>query len=141
MYSFPGDPATRTGMFWLDKTSGGPRYVSVGGAQSQWIGTRGLFLGASLTDVEAAKGGPFELMGFQNHNAGEVTGWLGGNLAAKPGDTCEFTMVMGLLPDAASEVVVPVSGDPEKVYRSDSPETRAANPSVVALVLQFFDPA
>lgn len=50
-------------------------------------------------------------------------------------------MVMGLLPDAASEVVVPVSGDPEKVYRSDSPEMRAANPCVIALALQFFDPA
>ena len=138
---FPDEPAMRTEMFWLDKTSGGPRYVSAGGAQSQWIGPGGLFVGAGLADVEAANGGPFELMGFQNHNAGEVTDWLGGALAAKPGETCEFAMVMALSPDAASEVVVPVSGDPEKVYRSDSPEMRAANPSADALALQFFDPS
>jgi hypothetical protein len=31
---FPDEPATRTEMFWLDKTSGGPRYVSAGGAAS-----------------------------------------------------------------------------------------------------------
>lgn len=138
---FPGDPAMRTEMFWLDKTSGGPRYVSVSGPESQWIGPNGLFVGASLADVEAANGGPFELMGFQNHNAGEVTDWLGGALAAKPGDTCEFSMAMGLSPDAAAEVVTPVSGDPEKVYRSDSPEMRAANPSADELALQFFDPS
>ena len=138
---FPGDPAMRTEMFWLDKTSGGPRYVSAGGAESQWIGPGGLFVGASLADVEAANGGPFELMGFQNHNAGEVVDWLGGALAAKPGETCEFAMVMALSPDAASEVVVPVSGDPENVYRSDSPEMRAANPSTDELALHFFDPS
>ena len=66
---------------------------------------------------------------------------LGGALAAKPGETCEFAMVMGLSPDAASEVVIPVSGDPEKVYRSDSPEMRAANPSADELALHFFDPS
>lgn len=138
---FPNEPATRVELFWLDKTSGGPRYVSAGGPESQWIGPGGLFVGASLADVEAANGGPFEMMGFQNHNAGEVTDWLGGALAAKPGDTCEFAMVLGLSPDAAAEVVTPVSGDPEKVYRSDSPEMRAANPSVDTLALQFFDPS
>ncbi len=138
---FPDEPAMRTEMFWLDKTSGGPRYVSAGGAESQWIGPGGLYVGASLEAVEAANGGPFELMGFQNHNAGEVVDWLGGALAAKPGETCEFAMVMGLSPDAASEVVVPVSGDPEKVYRSDSPEMRAANPSADELAVHFFDPS
>ncbi len=138
---FPDEPAMRTEMFWLDKTSGGPRYVSVRGQESQWIGPGGLFVGASLADVEAANGGPFELMGFQNHNAGEVTNWLGGALAAKPGDSCEFAMAMALSPDAAAEVVAPVSGEPEKVYRSDSPEMRSANPSADELALQFFDPA
>lgn len=138
---FPNDPATRAEMFWLDKTSGGPRYVRVGGAESQWIGPGGLFVGASLSDVEDANGGPFEMMGFQNHNAGEVTDWLGGALAAKPGEACEFAMALGLSPDAASDVVAPVSGNPEKVYRSDGPEIRAANPSVDVLALQFFDPS
>ena len=138
---YPDEPAMRTEMFWLDKTSGGPRYVSAGGAESQWIGPGGLYVGASLEAVEAANGGPFELMGFQNHNAGEVVDWLGGALAAKPGETCEFAMVIALPPDAESEVVIPVSGDPEKVYRSDSPEMRAANPSADVLALQFFDPS
>jgi hypothetical protein len=137
---FPDDPAMRAEMFWLDKTSGAPRYVSARGAESQWIGPGGLFVGASLADVEAANGGPFALMGFQNHNAGEVVNWLGGALAAKPGDTCEFAMVMGLSPNTASELKIPVSGSPERVYRSDSPEMRDANPSVDVLALQFFDP-
>lgn len=138
---FPNDPATRTQLFWLDKTSGGPRFVSAGGPESQWIGPSGLYVGASLAEVEAANGGPFELRGFQNHSAGEVTDWLGGALGAKPGDTCQFAMVLGLSPDAPSEVVIPLSGDPEKVYRSDSPEMRAANPSVDALALHFVDPS
>jgi len=138
---FPNEPATRAELFWLDKTSGGPRYVSVGGPESQWIGPGGLFVGASLADVETANGGPFELMGFENHNAGEVVSWLGGALAAKPGDTCEFAMALSLSADAASEVVMPVSGDSEKVYRSDSTEMRAANPSVAVLALQYFDPS
>ena len=50
-------------------------------------------------------------------------------------------MVIALPPDAESEVVIPVSGDPEKVYRSDSPEMRATNPSADVLALQFFDPS
>jgi hypothetical protein len=43
--------------------------------------------------------------------------------------------------DAASEVIAPVSGDPGKTYRSDSPEIRAANPSADVLAVQFFDQA
>jgi hypothetical protein len=136
---FPNEPATRAELFWLDKTSGGPVYVRVGGENSQWIGAGGLFVGASLADVEAANGGPFEMMGFENHNSGEVVDWLGGAFAAKPGDTCEFAMALGLPADAASEVIAPVSGDPGKTYRSDSPEIRAANPSVDVLAVQFFD--
>lgn len=138
---FPADPAMRTELFWLDKTSGGPRHVRVGGPASQWIGPGGLFIGASLADVEAANGGPFELMGFQNHNAGEVVDWLGGALAAKPGETCEFAMTLGLPQDLTGEAVQAVSSDPEKVYRSDSPEMKAANPSVDGLGLNFFDPS
>lgn len=136
---FPSEPATRTELFWLDKTSGGPVYVRVGGENSQWIGAGGLFIGATLADVEAANGGPFEMMGFENHNSGEVVDWLGGAFAAKPGDTCEFAMALGLPADAATEVIAPVSGDPGKTYRSDSPEIRAANPSVDVLAVQFFD--
>lgn len=138
---FPADPAMRAELFWLDKTSGGPRHVRVGGPESQWIGPGSLFIGASLTDVEAANGGPFELMGFQNHNAGEVVDWLGGALAAKTGETCEFAMTLGLPQDLTGEAVGAVSSDPEKVYRSDSPEMKAANPSVDGLGLSFFDPS
>lgn len=138
---FPDDPATRAEMFWLGKTSGGPVNVRASGAESQWIGPGGLFVGASLAEVEAANGGPFELMGFQNHNAGEVTDWLGGAFAAMPDDTCEFAMALGLPDDVPGEIAAPVSGDPEKSYRSDSPEMRAANPVVDELALQYFDPS
>lgn len=138
---FPSEPASRVEMFWLDKTSGGPRYVRAGGAESQWIGPGGLFVGATLADVEAANGGPFEMMGFQNHSAGEVTDWLGGALAAKPGDTCEFALVLTLPEGVSSEAAAAVSGNPDTYYRSDSPEMRAANPSVDELALSFFDPA
>lgn len=137
---FPDEPATRVEMFWLDKTSGGPRYVRAGGAESQWIGPGGLFAGASLADVEAANGGAFEMTGFQHHSAGEVTDWLGGALAAKPGDTCEFALVLALPESVSSEAAAPVSGDPNAYFRSDSPEMRAADPSVDVLALQFFDP-
>ena len=138
---YPDEPATRAELFWLDKTSGGPVYVRVSGENSQWIGAGGLFVGASLADIEAANGGPFEMMGFENHNSGEVVDWLGGAFAAKPGDMCEFAMALGMPADAASEVIAPVSGDPGKTYRSDSLEIRAANPSADVLAVQFFDQA
>ncbi len=138
---YPNDPATRAELFWLDKSSGGPRHVRVQGEESQWIGPGGLFVGASLADVEAANGGPFEMMGFENHNAGEVTNWQGGALAAKPAETCELGMVMALPADLPESIVSAVSGDPGKVYRSDSPEMRAANPAVYGLALDFFDPS
>jgi len=134
---FAKDPAMRTELFWLGETTGGPAYVSVSGEETQFIGPKGLIMGATLEDVEAANGGPFMLMGFENHNSGEAGDWLGGALATPDGGTCFQRLTFDLPADVAPDVAAKVSGDPEKVYRSDSPEMRAAKPVVVSMAIAY----
>jgi hypothetical protein len=137
---YPDEPATRVEMLWFGEPDGPPLHARASGEASQWIGPAGLFIGATLEDVEAANGGPFELMGFQNHNAGEVTDWLGGKLDDVPGSRCYQGMRMDIPDGLPEEAVAAVSGDPEKRYRSDSPEMRAAKPVVAELSVGFTRP-
>ena len=134
---FANNPAMRAELFWFGETTGGPAHVRVSGDETQFIGPKGLIMGATLEDVEAANGGPFMLMGFENHNSGEAGDWLGGALATPDGGTCFQRMNFGLLEDVAPDVAAKVSGDPEKFYRSDSPEMRAAKPVVVEMSIGY----
>lgn len=134
---FAKDPAMRTELFWFGETTGGPAHVSVSGDETQFIGPKGLIMGATLEDVEAANGGPFMLMGFENHNSGEAGDWLGGALATPDGGTCFQRMTFDLPENVAPEIAAKVSGDPDKVYRSDSPEMRAAKPVVVEMSIGY----
>ena len=134
---FANNPAMRTELLWFGETTGGPAFARVSGDETQFIGPKGVIMGATLEDVEAANGGPFMLMGFQNHNAGEAGNWLGGALATPDGGTCFQRMNFGLPENVAPDVAAKVSGDPEKVYRSDSPEMRAAKPVVVEMSIGY----
>jgi hypothetical protein len=134
---FPDNPATRTEILWLGATAGGPRHVRVSGADSQFLGPAGLFIGATLADVEAANGGPFELMGFGNHNAGEITDWLGGKLATPQGSGCDHDMEFDIASDLPEAVAAAVSTGEERRFRSDSAEMRAANPTVGSFMLNY----
>ena len=137
---FANDPSMRAELFWFGETTGGPAQVRVGGEETQWIGPKGLIIGSTLEEVEAANGGPFMLMGFENHNAGEAGDWLKGALATPDGGTCFQRMNFGLPEGVAPDVAAKVSGDPEKFYRSDSPEMRAAKPVVVEMSIGYAKP-
>jgi hypothetical protein len=134
---FASDPETRIELLWLDKTSGGPRVIQTSGAK--WTGPLGLRAGASMADVETANGAPVSLMGFSNHNAGEANDFHSGKLVSA--DTgCRVTLIFAT-GDLPPEVAEPVNNDPEKVYTSDSPEMRAAKPTLDTIVLSYFDPS
>lgn len=134
---FANNPAMRVLLFWLGETTGGPAHVSVSGEETQFIGPKGIIMGATLEDVEAANGGPFMLMGFENHNSGEAGNWLGGALATPDGGTCFQRMTFDLPEDTPADIRAKVSGDPDKSYRSDSPEMRAAKPVVVEMSIGY----
>ncbi len=134
---FASNPAMRTELFWFGETTGGPAHVSVSGEETQFIGPKGLIMGATLADVEAANGGPFMLMGFENHNSGEAGNWLGGALATPDGGTCFQRMTFDLPEDTPADIRAKVSGDPDKSYRSDSPEMRAAKPVVIEMSIGY----
>lgn len=134
---FANNPAMRAELFWFGETNGGPAHIRVGGEETQWIGPKGVIIGATLEQVEAANGGPFMLMGFENHNSGEAGNWLGGALATPDGGTCFQRMNFDLPEDTPADVRAKVSGDPDKVFRSDSPEMRAAKPVVVEMSVGY----
>lgn len=134
---FPDEPAMRAEMFWFGETGGGPRHIRVNSAETQWIGPGGLTIGATLEQVEEANGGPFTLIGFQNHNEGETTEWLGGKFTTPAGSNCYVDFIFGL-PDGLTEgETVAVSADAETPFRSDSPEMRAARPVVVEFSVSY----
>ena len=134
---FASDPETRVELLWLDKTSGGPRVIQTSGAK--WAGPLGLRAGASMADVETANGASVSLMGFSNHNAGEANDFHGGKLVSAD-KGCRVTLIFAT-GDLPPEVAEPVNNDPEKVYSSDSPEMRAAKPTLDTIVLSYFDPS
>lgn len=134
---FPNEPAMRVEMFWFGETEGGPRHVRVNAPETQWVGPGGLTIGATLEQAEEANGGPFSLIGFQNHNEGETTDWLGGRFTTPAGGNCHVDLFFGL-PDGLTEgETVAVSAGSETVFRSDSPEMRAARPVLVEFAVSY----
>lgn len=135
---FANDPEMRVELLWLDKSSGGPRAIQTYG--SKWTGPLGLHVNATMAEVEAANGAPVSLMGFSNHNAGEANDFHGGKL--DEGEVgCSVTLAFSMGEDVTGEAMQAVNDDPEKVYRSDSPEMRAAKPFLDTIVLSYFEPS
>lgn len=135
---YAGDPEMRVELLWLDKTTGGPRAIQTSGAK--WTGPLGLHTGATMAEVEAANGAPVSLMGFSNHNAGEANNFHGGKLDS--GDIgCRVTLSFTTPEDLPLEAMEAVNDDPDKLYRSDSPEMRAAKPFLDTIVLSYADPS
>ena len=134
---FPNEPAMRAEMFWFGETDGGPRHIRVNSPETQWIGSGGLTVGATLEQVEQANGGPFTLVGFQNHNEGETIDWLGGTFTTPASSNCHVDFIFGL-PDGLTEAeTVAVSADSQTAFRSDSPEMRAARPVVAEFAVSY----
>lgn len=126
---YPDDEARRIEILWHDPQQrrrparvilhelSGTRFVLPGGEV--------LLPGASLAEIEAANGRPFELSGFGWDYGGAVTDWRGGGLGALPGGCLLFARFMEG-PDAEPAALARVAGD--IAFSSDDPAMRAARP-------------
>lgn len=98
--------------------------VMVTRPESQWSGPGGVRIGDGIAEVEAANGGPFEVMGFQWDFGGFVAHWNGGKLGEASG--CAATVRLS----PRSETLPPeIVGDGVRPS-SDLPAMRAAEPKV-----------
>ena len=138
---WPDNPAMRAEVLWFGDKSGMPEGARVsGGPESLWVGPADLLLGSSIADIEAANGGPFTMVAFENHNHGEVSNFLGGKLDGAADAGCHVSFSLDVGPDAPTELVAALSGDSEKSFRSDSPEMRAAQPVIAEMSILFSKP-
>lgn len=122
---YPNDPARRLEVvFRNEEERTDLSAVMVSAPESQWTGPGGVKIGDGIEAVEAANGGPFDVMGFQWDYGGFVADWKGGKLAEANGcaTTVRLTPGADLLP---AEIV----GDGVEPA-SDLPAMRAAQPKV-----------
>ncbi|MFG1346639.1 hypothetical protein V5F59_17240 [Xanthobacter autotrophicus DSM 431] len=126
---FPGDPARRVEIIWLDeKRRRRPAQVSVSDPGA-WRTPEGTGVGDSLKAVEAANGRPFVLYGFGWDYGGTVVDWEGGRLARTG---CRLLLRLTPRPG-------PYAGeaDGERAFRSDSAVMGAIDPVVYEMLLTF----
>ncbi|WP_349370421.1 hypothetical protein [Salinarimonas sp.] len=137
---FPDDEARRIEILWHDPDArrrparvilydlSGTRFALGDGAT--------LAPGASLAQVEAANGGPFDLYGFEWDYGGTVGDWRGGRLGALPGGCLLFAR-LAADPDADPDALASVAGD--SLFSSDDPAMRAAQPILWTLSYGWAD--
>lgn len=129
---YPNDPARRIEVIFSDEEARtGLATVMVSNPESLWTGPGGLKIGASMTSVEDANGGPFNVMGFEWDYGGYVSDWQGGKLGEANGcsTTVRLTTSEGALPDEiVGDGVTPAS---------DLPAMRAAQPKVTSFGINW----
>lgn len=137
---YPDDEARRIEILWHDPDARRrPARVMLHEPSSTRfaLGDGGtLAVGATLEDVEAANGGPFDLYGFDWDYGGTVSDWRDGRLGALPGG-CVLFARFAPGPDADPDASFEVAGD--QVFSSARPAMRAARPIVSMLSYGFAD--
>ncbi|MFG1247510.1 hypothetical protein [Xanthobacter flavus] len=122
----PNDPALSLEIAWKDPANMvAPRRVAFT-ESSAWT-VNGIGIGTSLSDLERANGKPFRIQGFGGNSGGVVADWRGGRLG-NLGGGCVLGVQMALSAGASDGTQARISGP--KVYTSNDPAIRAANPSV-----------
>ncbi|MFG1215085.1 hypothetical protein LJE71_11560 [Xanthobacter autotrophicus] len=122
----PNDPALSLEIAWKDPANMvAPRRVAFT-ESSAWT-VNGIGIGTSLSDLERANGKPFRIQGFGGNSGGVVADWRGGRLG-NLGGGCVLGVQMALSAGASDGAQARISGP--KVYASNDPAIRAANPSV-----------
>lgn len=122
----PNDPALSLEIAWKDPANMvAPRRVAFT-ESSAWT-VNGIGIGTSLSDLERANGKPFRIQGFGGNSGGVVADWRGGRLG-NLGGGCVLGVQMALSAGASDGAQARISGP--KVYSSNDPAIRAANPSV-----------
>lgn len=122
----PNDPALSLEIAWKDPANMvAPRRVAF--TESTAWTVNGIGIGTSLADLERANGKPFRIQGFGGNSGGVVADWRGGRLG-NLGGGCVLGAQLALSAGASDGAQARVSGP--KVYASNDPAIRAANPSV-----------
>jgi len=125
---YGNDPRRRVEVFFYDVALTEVSLVLVRG-DSQWSGPKGLHLGSTLADVEAANEKPFRLDGFDWDYGGYVSDFNRGKLAKIKG-RCTLGIRLGI-PENGGPVAESITG--ERTLVSTDPAVAAANPVVEAL--------
>jgi hypothetical protein len=122
---YPADPKRRVEITFADaeKRERLAR-AEVKSMTSDWSGPEGIQTGESLSVVETANGGPFELQGFGWDYGGYVTDWKSGKIAS-PVQSCD--PLMRFASDSADPAVVG-----EGVRLSSLPAMQASGAKVVS---------
>ena len=130
---FPDDPARRLVVLWQDEAARvGPAAILIEG-ESQWIGPGGIRLGSTLAEVEAANGGPFDILGF-GWDYGGSAGFTEGGLANLPGG-CVLSLTFDLGENAQGPEFDAIRGDSE--FRTDNPLMQKAAPTVSEIAVGY----
>jgi hypothetical protein len=122
----PNDSALSLEIAWKDPANMvAPRRVAF--TESTAWTVNGVGIGTSLSDLERANGKPFRIQGFGGNAGGVVADWRGGRLG-NLGGGCVLGAQLALSAGASDGAQARISGP--KVYASNDPAIRAANPSV-----------
>lgn len=126
---FANEPARRVQILWRDEAARAhPSDISISGETSEWAGPRGVRLGATLAEIEAANGKPFDVTGFEWDYGGTVVNWREGALAGREG--CVQRIRFSARGSAQGAV-----GD--SAFSSASPGMRAADPVVHEISVSY----
>jgi hypothetical protein len=131
---FPDDPARRLIVLWQDEAQRvGPAAIIVRD-DSSWIGPGGVRLGSAITEVEAANGASFNVLGF-GWDYGGAASFPSGTLADIPGG-CVMSLSFDL--DWSKEFgpeFDKIMGDQQ--LTSDNELLRAAAPTVSEIAVGY----
>ena len=118
------DPTRRLEITYWDDAMEHVSSVAAGEAAKGWTGPRGLHIGSSVADAEAANGKPFSIAGFGWDYGGYATDLKGGKLSGLPGG-CSLQLRF----DSGDVVPDGISGDGVTVASND-PRVKKYAPTV-----------
>lgn len=142
---FPNDPKRTVTVFWWDETARAkPASVSVQADFAAdpdgmnpwltpvlWQSPQGVTIGATVEEIEALNGKPFDISGFGWDYGGYAVAWNGGKLDTGEG-ACNLTVRFSPSADPVPDGAL---GDTQ--LKSDSPEVRGAKPRVTEFTIGY----
>jgi hypothetical protein len=131
---YPNDPRRRLTVFWKNENARqgiDAVRIAIG---SHWTVGHGLKLGMTVDEVEVLNGTPFEIGNFyEDHAAGAVTSWRGGELSKIPGG-CQ---IGGAFEPADRSPGAYEKLRHEDLHLSNDPNLRAMRPKITGLGIYY----
>ncbi len=144
---YPGNPARRLEVIWVDDaTRSGLQVVAING-QSRWSAPRGLRLGLSLAAVEKVNGRPFRLGPLDGEGTTAAIDWEGGALSRVAGGCRVGVRLTGKTPPADTKPAGPAQaaadgsaagqGGAAKGLMSNDPALRGAGLTIREILIGY----